>query len=986
LKNSGIANPVFVFKTKSRSGALIGSLILFFVFLFNAGAYAQDAASRLLQIKSAADSSTRQNPAEKIYLQFDKNTYTPGDTLWFKAYLFNAPTLNLSAKSGLMYVNIVTDSNMVVKRLRLPVESGLSWGNISLKELPAGTYTLVAYTQWLQNFSQDCFFKKQFTIADDAGSNWMANCSSTVIITDGKEQAHVKLLLNDIYKNAVAGKPVQLAVMRGRRRLYKQTIQTDEKGLIDITFNLPAKAGDIHIIANDAGGNRVNIPLNFNRPQDADVQFMPEGGSLVAGLPAHIGFKAIGVDGKGIDISGEVLDHNKQVVANFSTLHLGIGSFILPAVNERENYTTQVTLPGGGTREYPLPDVKSEGIVLNITDVANQDSLRVSVAATGRFAKPDEHYLLIGKAREVICYGAMVDFKNGALINQKISKKLFPSGITHFVLLDSKSRPLNERSVFINRRDHLHLNVAASKTVYAMQDSVALHIGVNDVLGNPVAGNFSLAVTDDALVHPDSLNNENIIGRVLLTSELKGYVEQPGYYLNGSDARSREALDNLLLTQGWVSYAWPDEKGRPVYAAETEFAIKGKVLNAFNKPIKATKVSMLSKSPVLVAEVVTDDAGRFVFNELPVTDTPAYLLKTVKNFNVGIVMDDAPLPVLKLSATGTKMPWYVNGDTSLFNGVNNNRIRKNLLIDLPAETHALKEVKITAKKIIKDSQNLNGAGEADLTFNEADMEKAGKQTWFNFLQEHVPGFRVGIINKPSEKNEIASTRYAALVYSLMEKDKDDAKASAMNTPYPIILSMPRSITWYLIDNKPLRLIVDGVPIGSVFLNPSIDHRINFSEITNYLQSHDAEDIQGMEIIYSGKYAGNYFRRYIPTCWQWVLNSGDFAFIELTTRSGHGPVIENTPGRYLYRPLVLTLPARFYRPRYTVNDKSKHTADLRSTIHWEPNISTGTDGKALVSFYAAGKPSTYTYILEGTNMDGSFGYTTGKIKVTNNTNP
>jgi hypothetical protein len=208
----------------------------------------------------------------------------------------------------------------------------------------------------------------------------------------------------------------------------------------------------------------------------------------------------------------------------------------------------------------------------------------------------------------------------------------------------------------------------------------------------------------------------------------------------------------------------------------------------------------------------------------------------------------------------------------------------------------------------------------------------------------------------------------------------------MTTPYPIILSMPRSITWYLVDNKPLRLIVDGVPVGSIFLNPSIDHRINFNEIKNYLQTHDAEDIKGMEIIYSGKYAGNYFRRYIPTYWQLTLNPADFAFIELTTRSGHGPVIENTPGRYLYKPLALSLPARFYRPRYTVNEKNKHVTDLRSTIHWEPNITVGADGKAMVSFYASGKPSTYTCLLEGANMDGSFGYITGQVKVTNNTNP
>lgn len=988
MKNSGLVIRVFVFTLMRARFAHPCAIFFAIVSFMSMQSYAQERspASRLLEMKSGQDSVTRQNPAEKIYLQLDKSTYTPGDTLWFKAYLFNAPTLNLSAKSGLMYVSIVTDSDIVVKRQRLPVEKGLSWGNISLKELPAGTYTLVAYTQWLQNFNQDCFFRKQFTIAGDAGSNWLANYTCSSIVTNDKEQARVKLLLSDVYKIAVAGKPVQLSVMKGKRRLYRQTMQTDEKGVIDITFNLPARSGDIHLIANDAVGNRVNIPLNFNRAQDADVQFMPEGGELIAGLPAHVGFKAIGLDGKGINVSGVVLDHEKQIVTNFETQHLGMGSFNLPVVNTGENYTAKVTLPGGAIREFPLPDIKNEGIALNVINSASEDSVKVLLAATDKIARSGESYFLIGKAREIICYGAMVDFKNNTSISQKISKRLFPSGITHFVLLDMNNRPLNERLIFINRHDNLHLSINADKMAYNLRDSIALHINANDALGNPVAGNFSLAVTDDAMVHQDSLNNESIITRLLLTSELKGFVEQPNYYLAANNIQGREALDNLLLTQGWVSYNWPDEKGRPVYAAEPGFAVKGRVLNAFNKPVKATKISMLAKSPVLVAEAVTDDAGRFMFDKLPFTDTPTYVLKTVKNFNVGIVMDDAPPPIIKLPATETNLPWYVSSDTSLFNNVKNNRVRQNLADDLPADTRALKEVKVIAKKVIKGSQNLNGPGEADMTFNEADMEKAGKETWFSFLKEKVPGFRMGIINKPSEYNLIELYHYSARIYSLMGKNKADVKASAENTPPPVIASIPRSTTWYLIDNKPLVLIVDGVAFGSVFANPTIDQRISFNDIKIYLETHDAEDIKGMEIISSGKYANNYYGRYIPMDWKEVLAPNDFAFIELTTRSGQGPVLQNTPGKYLYKPLPLSLPARFYSPRYAVKDKAKYPADLRSTIHWEPNITIGADGKATVSFYAADKPSTYTYILEGTNMDGSIGYVYGKIKVTGNANP
>jgi len=55
-------------------------------------------------------------------------------------------------------------------------------------------------------------------------------------------------------------------------------------------------------------------------------------------------------------------------------------------------------------------------------------------------------------------------------------------------------------------------------------------------------------------------------------------------------------------------------------------------------------------------------------------------------------------------------------------------------------------------------------------------------------------------------------------------------------------------------------------------------------------------------------------------------------------------------------------------------------DLRSTIHWEPNVITDRDGKATVSFYSADKPADYTATIEGTDLNGNLGYSSKKIKV------
>src|SRR5689334_3925274 len=109
----------------------------------------------LLKFTASSDSLISKNGGEKLYIQFDKPYYVLGDTIWLKAYQFNAPTYLLSSRSGLLHIDIANDSNKIVRQYLLPVASGLSWGNIALddKVFKPGDYTLRAYTNWMRNFA-----------------------------------------------------------------------------------------------------------------------------------------------------------------------------------------------------------------------------------------------------------------------------------------------------------------------------------------------------------------------------------------------------------------------------------------------------------------------------------------------------------------------------------------------------------------------------------------------------------------------------------------------------------------------------------------------------------------------------------------------------------------------------------------------------------------------------------------------------------------
>jgi hypothetical protein len=895
----------------------------------------------LLAIKASNDSLNKLAPIEKTYLQFDKPYYASGDTIWFKAYLLNS-FFTASDKSGIINIAITNDSNKVIKRYRISSQNGLGWGNIHLDEREGfipGNYTIHAYTDWMRNFGQEYFFSKSFYIAGGGENGWLIN-NQVKEPTGNDDTVKVKLLLNDINKIPAANKTIRLQVMEGNKHLYKEIMQTDNKGLLDVNFKLPNKAGNLSIIAESIpAGKKAVIPVSLNIPQNIDVQFLPEGGYLVAGLTSHIGFKAIGEDGRGVDISGIITSHDKKQIAKFKSLRCGIGSFDL-AVQNGENYTAKITLPGGIIKEYQLPVIKATGTVIRVKNLFQSDSLEVSVFATNAVASLGHSYFLIGKARGIICYAAIFNFNNGGIIKRKIAKSLFPAGITHFMVMTADKQPLDDRMIYIDHHDNFNIQLKTGGANYGPRDRVALKIKVTDTIGRSISGNFSLAVTDDSQVKTDTLNNGNILSQMLLASDLEGYVDQPGYYLLSKTAESWQALDNLLLTQGWVGYDWEHLFNPPAitYQPAYEFTVKGHVFNIFNKPVKKTNVLLFSKTPAILMDTITDKDGKFSFHHFPRVDTPIFVLKAVnkngKSFNVGINIDDTEPPVFSKVHIPLILPWYINSDTTLLNYTKNNALLRQQEY-FPAGGHMLKEVKILAKKTIKGSQNLNGAGGADIVIDEKDLEKALKKSWLQLLEEDVNGFR------------------------------------EMDT----LLHYPH---WYYIHFQKVFFIIDGMLLNDMFQS------LDFLSLKTYLQSHSAEDIKGIEIMSSAKYSAKYKGRFLST--ELLMNidytQNDVAFVEITTRSGHGPVIDNTPGMYLYKPLPLSWPNQFYKPKYSVKDTVKHLPDLRSTIDWEPNISTNANGEAIVWFYAADMPSTYTIILEGSDMNGDLGYKRQKIVINN----
>jgi hypothetical protein len=883
---------------------------------------------------AAIDSFARRMPAEKVYLHLDKPYYSNIDTIWLKAYVLN-DMLAYSQQSAIMYTELVNDTGIVVLRQAMPVVTGVGLGQIVLNAdlIPEGSYLLRAYTNWMQNAGPETFFTRQLFISNADTGSWLLKAGNKTSIKNGKLNTEMAVQLTEQDNTPVRLRDLQLRVMQGRKTWTKQKLQTDLDGRLSFNFDIPngADAKRLNIVAEDINkgteGRRLVMPLKVQRVANTDVQFMPEGGQLVAGLATVIGIKAIGEDGLGVDVSGSVIDSKGAEAATFKTTYKGIGSFpFTPSPGEK--YTAKVSMPGGETVNYPLPAVKAEGLVLRISNTVNGVVI-INVQGTAKYV--NNNYSLVALAGNVTCYAAKITLKETGLNGRLLTSK-FPTGIVRFMVLGQNNQPLAARMLFVDHHDRLKIAVTPAKQVFAPADSANLNLLVTDANNKPAQGSFSIAITNNAQVKADSTNTADIAGYMLLTGNLKGNIEEPGYYFKDSTMQTKLALDNLMLTQGWVGYDWDKvisaKQPLPKFKAEKEMAITGNV-DRMGKPQQNMPVQLLAtKKGLLVLDTLTDKNGRFVFNSIPLFDTLRYRLeakdKKGKFFKVSINVDEFEPPDTKGIEIPRLTPWYVNSDSTLLNynrqNISNRKESEKLLF--PGGGISLKQVNIRAKRVIKDSKNLNGSGEADQVLGEKELLDIKKYNLVAFLIAKVKGFH----------------------------------------PFKMM-------------TKGVKFIMDGIPLD-FYYDPGVDPDHD-RFLYNNLGGIHMEDIKGIEVMYSEGLTSKYVSKYDPNLLMGSMFSWP-VYIEITSWSGNALFSRYSPGVTVFQPIALTRPLNFYQPKYTV--ANKNVADTRSTIYWAPLIVSNAEGKATVSFNTGPKTGTYTYILQGSDLTGAVGYARGTLQV------
>ena len=133
---------------------------------------------------------TDKNPQEKVHLHLDKPYYAIGDDIWFKAYVLDTRNSRPSLVSGILYVELINENDSVKKQLKLPLMSGITWGDFKLTDsLNEGNYRIRAYTQLMRNAGPDFFFDKTIKI----GNSWANKVFTKASYTYSKENTVEKV-------------------------------------------------------------------------------------------------------------------------------------------------------------------------------------------------------------------------------------------------------------------------------------------------------------------------------------------------------------------------------------------------------------------------------------------------------------------------------------------------------------------------------------------------------------------------------------------------------------------------------------------------------------------------------------------------------------------------------------------------------------------------------------------------------------------------
>jgi hypothetical protein len=644
--------------------------------------------------------------------------------------------------------------------------------------------------------------------------------------------------------------------------------------------------------------------------------FFPEGGDMVEDLVNYIAFKATDPSGHGIAVTGFVMDSLGKEITTFNSRRFGMGLFPL---KPQKGMTYKANIVHEGLEyQFELPKPVEKGYVMHISK------------------KKDNVYIWVRNNMGINMNGSFVigQFRGFPFINihpkpdqdylySVINTKDIPSGIIQFTFFDSLGIPQCERLVYTENENYrVDFEIGSNKKTYDKREEALFNIHCVDLEGYPILTNMSLSIKNAEVVEKDDTKS-NIRSYFNLESDLKGFIEDPGYYFNPENEDRIEVMDILLQTHGWRRFVWKeileDRVSEKQYTAEPAFNIEGRLVDFYNESRKKPGNVRLYiyEGQFYYNEIETDENGRFKFLGINIYDSTHVVMQAWRDVkregrqsknkppetrnDYTIKLHEEPYPEI-ISAN---WPEFVTQEDSYQDFTELNDLILRIDSSYEERTIILDELTIEDQRISDDPFDRPG--------------KLHKKPSRRVIMDSIPANEQALPLFDILRRYIPGITYTGIPPDVQVSVRGGRTLSSENTAM---------------------ILLDGQPINTDFMYYFPVSEIAFVDVLKSGKAtlYGADPSQGVIAVYT---------RTEPIPFVEGGRMGMLNFVH--------------PGYYRGR--------EFPFPDYAVEDEKHIKPDYRRVLYWNPSLTTDDYGDLDFSFYTSDEAAEYRVEIEGMTYSG-----------------
>lgn len=857
---------------------------------------------------------------EKIYIQTDHVIYAPGNELHFKLYLVEAATQLPSVVSSVVYVDILSPSGTILKTLRLQSDQGNATGSYFFSGgAPGGIYRLRAYTRWMKNEKESTWFTKEITVQKVIAPRVLMKLDFPKKGYGPGDTVTASYSIRSLNNRPIIHFPAKYTVSVAGNTVTTSSFTTDTAGKAQLQFTLPdtlhTTDGLLNItVVYDSYTEAISrsIPISLHK---VDLQLLPEGGTFISGYPANIAFIAVNEYGKPTDVKGVVKDSKGNICAQLESYHDGMGAFPFTAYAD-EQYYVQLTEPAGVNQHYPLPQAGPKGVMMHLAQTDSMVRIRLTASAA-------QQITLTAGSKSKTVFTQRYHLQPGEQWVE-LPAGIFQPGIARFTLSTAQGLPFAERIAFLHSNKLLNVYITTNKQEYGPREKVTLYVTTLDENNMPVASDCSLSVVDDKLWSLADDKQDHIVSWLMMSSELKGKIEEPAFYFRKEEPKSAPALDFVMQTHGYRYFDYSDSvmaHGRTIWSPDYGYMLSGTITDTSGKPVDATVYLVFNQNyndyHSKVIEQQTGNDGIFFFTHLPYTRYPCFLIAKSRN-------KKEPIKIKTEQQSFANSPAYAS------------LLESRLTRELPVRTD--NQAPQTSPRIAPASdKQLPQIEQIPTTNSLNDVVVVG---YGLATSKRLTSSTTTIYARDIDLSGSLQGSMAGLVSGLSIQNNN--AAGALNQ---LTIRGAASVTG---NNEPL-WIVDGVP-----MEKPLQH-FNVASITNVTILKDA----AATAIYG------------------CMATNGVVLINTLNGYGNRNRIALSRKKYYYNTVAIhpqqsfDETRQFYAPYYS-STQTKLKTDFRETIFWNPIVQTDSCGEAVVTFFNSDATTTFRAIAEGIGSNGRAG--------------